>query len=196
VGLQAGDPHLTTGSVALVWVATKTPRDKGRRHWRAPCRTRRHVDSRFGVSSVETRQSQKRLVGSRLPEPRHGEQSGSIERERLWDDRVDPKDRSSGCPSDFHTNFPGASGSGRGAATLLVTGSHWRRRVANKLATPVGGGPPTIKVRKASGGPLHELHGNAHQLGKALCVHALHHPGAMVFHGLRTDVELRGDFLV
>src|SRR5258706_3311004 len=41
-----------------------------------------------------------------------------------------------------------------------------------------------------------DLHGDAHELGEILRADALHHPGAVVFHGFRADIEPRSDFLV
>jgi hypothetical protein len=78
VGLQAGDPHLTTGSVALVWVATKTPRGKATPPvdaLRAYRRKRRHRgDSRFDASSAPNHRIT--IRGSSLDK---GERSDSIE---------------------------------------------------------------------------------------------------------------------
>src|ERR1700730_8659088 len=44
--------------------------------------------------------------------------------------------------------------------------------------------------------PLFDLQGDAHEIGEILRTDTLHHPGAVVLHGLRADVELLSDFLV
>jgi hypothetical protein len=156
-------------------------------------RKRRHRgDCRFGAFSTPNHR-----ITTRGPSLDKGERSGSVEGGNARNDRV----RSDGCLLVSHSLqkwstgiFPRPSASIR--RYNMSDRSPRQRRWPTQLPTSVARRTPTIKVRKASGRPLLELHGNAHQFGKTLCVHALHHPGAMVFHGLRTDVELRGDFLV
>jgi len=72
---QAGDPHLTTDSAALVWVATKAPRGRAEATGSAPCRP---IAARHAITAIVAlplllthRWRPGALASRRVPAPRH-----------------------------------------------------------------------------------------------------------------------------
>ena len=77
---------------------------------------------------------------------------------------------------------PAISIRGRGVSIVEMAGTSRPRPSRNPMLRPLRS--------------LLDLQSETHQFGEVFRADALHHPGTVIFYGLRTDVEPRGDFLI